>query len=273
MSLLRYETALRLSKTHPSTREARLKSGAVLAGSLLLHAAILIMLGWPIERRFLDLSNDDDAISVTLERSATPRPITPQAATSSEPVSAASSLRPRASRLVAPTSITPLGVAPIPAPGPPSARPSGLHPAPLPAGPRGDLRAALRGSAAGCANAEAVGLNRREQDHCDEKLGAAARNAPAYDAPMDTAKRREFDAQALRQQADRTYRDAPMGPGVNHRDRDDPGKGKDIPWVLGAQQDGLGRQRSAEQQALKRLDDARKAHERRKKAARESEQR
>jgi hypothetical protein len=260
-----------LSQT--ATRGTRSRNGAVLAGSLLLHAAILVALGWPVERRFLDFSTDEDAISVTLERNAPARPITPRTAASSEPLTAASSLRPRAARLAPPSSISPLGVAPIPAPGPPSARPSSLHPAPLPAGPRGDLRAALRGSAAGCANAEAVGLNRREQEHCDETLGARARNAPVYDAPMDTAKRREFDAQALRQQADRAYRDSAMGVGVDHRNRDDPGKGKDIPWVLGASQDGLGRQKSAEQQALKRLDDARKADERRKKAARENEQR
>lgn len=256
-----------------TARRTRSRNGAVLAGSLLLHVAILAVLGWPVERRFLDQSNDDDAISVTLERSATPRRPTPQTAASPNAATAASPLRPRAPRLVAPASVTPLGVAPVPTPGPRTTRPSGLHPAPLPAGPRGDLRTALRGSAAGCANARAVGLNRREQEHCDEKLGAAARDAPVYDAPMDAAKRRGLDAQALRQQADRAYRDAPMGLGVDHRNRDDPGKGKDIPWVLGASQDGLGRQKSAEQQALKRLDDARKADERRKKAARENEQR
>ena len=255
-----------------AARKTRLRNGAVLAGSLLLHAAILIALGWPVERRLLDRSNDDDALRVTLERSATPPRPTPQTPADPNPATAASPLRPRAPRLVAPAAVTPLGLAPVSTPGPQAGRSSALHPAPLPAGQRGDLRTALRGSSAGCANAEAVGLNRREQEHCDETLGAKARNAPVYDAPMDTAKRREFDAQALRQQADRAYRDAPMGLGVDHRNRDDPGKGKDIPWVLGASQDGLGRQRSAEQQALKRLDDVRKADERRKKAARESEQ-
>jgi hypothetical protein len=89
---------------------------------------------------------------------------------------------------------------------------------------------------------------------------------------MDAAKRRGFDAQALRQQADRAYRNAPTV-GVDHRNRDDPGKGKDIPWVLGAEQDGLGRSLSTEQQALRRLDDARKADARRKKAERQNDQR
>jgi hypothetical protein len=254
-------------------RKTRSRNGAVLAGSLLLHAVVLAALGWPVERRFLDRSNDEDAISVTLERSAVPHRPTEVRAASPDQASAASPLRPRAPRLAPPSSVTPLGVAPVPAPGPPTTRPpTAIHPAPLPEGPRGDLRTALRGSSVGCANAQAVGLNRREQERCDERLGAMARNAPVYDAPMDAAKRRGFEAQALKQQADRAYRDAPTV-GVDHRNRDNPGKGKDIPWVLGAEQDGLGRSLSTEQQALRRLDDARKADERRKKAARQNDQR
>ena len=256
-----------------TARKTRLRNGAVLCGSLLLHAAILAVLGWPVMTRFQDRSNDEDAISVTLERSVVPRRPTPETVASPDRAVAASTLRPRAPRLVAPSWVRPLGVAPIPGPPAPGARGTAYHPAPLPAGTRGDLRSALRGSSVGCANAEAVGLNRREQEHCDEKFGAMARNAPVYDAPMDEAKRRGFDAQALRQQADRAYRDAPMGVGVDHRNRDDPGKGKDIPWVLGASQDGLGRTLSADQQALRRLDDARKADERRKQAARQNDQR
>lgn len=262
------------SRSLATARKTRLRNSAVLAGSLLLHAAILAALGWPTVTRFVDRSTDEDAIDVTLEHSPAPPRPTPVTTASPETAGAASPLRPRAPRLVPPASVAPLGLTPSPTPGPSTTRPGvALHPAPLPAGPRGDLRTALRGSAAGCANAEAVGLNRREQEHCDERFGAASRNAPDYSAPMDAAKRRDFDAQALRQQADRAYREANVAPGVNHRDRDDPGKGKDIPWVLGAEQDGLGRQKSATQQALKRLDDARKAEERRKKAARESEQR
>lgn len=258
----------------PSTaRKTRIRNGAVLCGSLVLHAVILAALGWPVVARFQDRSDDEDAISVTLDRERLPRRPTPETVASPDRAAAASPVRPRAPRRVAPSWIQPLGVAPVPGPPAPANRATGLHPAPLPEGPRGDLRTALRGSSPGCANAEAVGLNRREQEHCDEAFGAKARNAPVYDAPMDAAKRRGFDAQAIRQQADRAYRDAPMGVGVDHRNRDDPGKGKDIPWVLGAEQDGLGRSLSADQQALKRLDDARKADERRKKAARQNDQR
>jgi hypothetical protein len=257
-----------LSPPTPLARNIRLRNGAVLAGSLALHAVALVLLAWPVVARFPDRSNDEDAIAVTLERRETPRAQSSRAIPTAP--SSPQALNPHTPRLTPPASVTPLGVGP--SPGPPAPRSNALHPAPLPEGPRGDLRTALRGSSVGCANALAVGLNRREQDHCDERLGAAARNAPVYDAPMEDAKRRGFAAQALRDQADRAYRAAPVV-GVDHRNRDDPGKGKDIPWVLGAEQDGLGRQRSADQQALKRLDDARKADARRTKAARESEQR
>jgi hypothetical protein len=237
-----------------------------------LHAVVLAVLGWPAATRFQDRSNDEDAISVTLQRDRVPRRPTPETRASPERAAAASPVQPRAPRQVAPSWIQPLGVAPVPGPPAPANRATGVHPAPLPEGPRGDLRTALRGSSAGCANAQAVGLNRREQEHCDETFGAKVRNAPVYDAPMDAAKRRGFDAQALKQQADRAYRDAPSV-GVDHRNRDNPGKGKDIPWVLGAEQDGLGRSLSTEQQALKRLDDARKADARRKRAERQNDQR
>jgi hypothetical protein len=249
-----------LPQSPATARKIRLRNGAVLCGSLALHAVILVVLGWPVVTRFQDRSSDEDAIRVTLERDLAPRRPTLEPVASAERAAAASPIQPRAPRRVAPSWIQPLGVAPVPGPPAPSNRAVGVHPAPLPEGPRGDLRTALRGSSAGCANAEAVGLNRREQEHCDEVFGAKVRNAPV------------FDAQALKQQADRAYRDAPTV-GVDHRNRDNPGKGKDIPWVLGAEQDGLGRSLSTEQQALRRLDDARKADERRKKAARQNDQR
>ena len=256
-----------------TARTTRLRNGAVVCGSLLLHAVILAALGWPVMVGFQDRSNDEDAITVTLERSVVPRRPTAEIAASPDRATAALPVRPRPPRLVAPPWAQPLGVAPVPGPPAPSNRETGARPSPQTGGPRGDLRTALRGSAAGCANAEAVGLNRREQEHCDEKFGATARDAPVYDAPMEAGKRRGFDAQALRQQADRAYRDAPMGVGVDHSSREGPGTMKDIPWVGGAGQDGLGRQKSAQQQALRRLDDARKADERRKKTERQNQQR
>jgi hypothetical protein len=253
-----------------AARKTRVRNGAVLIGSLVLHAAIFAALGWPIGARFQDLSNDEDAITVTLERREIPRRATPQPETRAERSAAAAPLQPRAPRLAPPASVQPLGIAPRPGPTTPPSGPAQSPPAP--SGPPGDLKAALRASAAGCANADAVGLNRREREHCDEKFGAMARNAPVYDAPMDPRKRNAFEQQAIRQQMERAQREAPMGVGVDHRSREGPGTMKEIPWVLGAEQDGLGRPRSAASQRLKQLDDARKADERRKKAARETQQ-
>jgi len=211
----------------PATaRKTRLRNGAVLGGSLALHAVILAVLGWPMAARFQDRSDDEDAIRVTLEREFTARRPTLEPVASVERAAAASPIQPRAPRRVAPSWIQPLGVAPVPGPPAPSNRATGVH--------------------------------RRVIDRRVAGLGPERLVAMFLLTPVE---------------ADRAYRDAPMGVGVDHRNRDDPGKGKDIPWVLGAEQDGLGRSRSAEQQALKRLDDARKADERRKTAARQNEQR
>ncbi|KQY29224.1 hypothetical protein ASD21_06735 [Caulobacter sp. Root1455] len=254
-----------------AARKTRLRNGAVFCGSLLLHAAILTALGWPVMTRFQDRSNDEDALSVTLERSVVPRRPAPETLASPDRAAAALPVQPRAPRLAPPSWVRPLGVGPVPGPPAPPNRVTGTPPKPQ--GPEGDLRTALRGSSAGCANADAVGLNRREQEHCDEKFGATARNAPVYDAPMEAGKRRGFDEQAIRQDAARAAREAPVGVGVDHRSREGPGTMKEIPWVGGAEQDGLGNPRSAAQQRLKQLQDADKADERRKKAERENDQR
>jgi len=70
-----------------------------------------------------------------------------------------------------PTPPTP-AAAPAPAPGPPT-----FHPSPLPEGPKGDLRTALRHGTVGCANPQAVGLTRAERELCDEKFGKGAKDA------------------------------------------------------------------------------------------------
>ncbi|MDG2531517.1 hypothetical protein [Caulobacter endophyticus] len=225
---------------------------AVAGGSAAVHLAVLAWLALPVRAVF----PDQDAVStVTIElMTQTPREV-PREAQRAAPATAASPLPiPREARRPAPA-----GIAPSPFVAAPSAgsreRATGTHPAPLPAAqPGGDLKSALRGSSTGCANDRAVGLNRRERERCDERWGEAARNAPEYAAPIEAGKRREFDIQALRQEADRAYRDAPMGPGVDHRSRDGPGRGKDIPMVGGLEQDGLGRQRDARGQQLRLLE-------------------
>jgi len=84
----------------PSTaRKTRLRNGAVFCGSLLLHAVILAVLGWPVVTRFQDRSNDEDAISVTLERDIIPRRPTPETVASPDRAAAALPVQPRAPRM------------------------------------------------------------------------------------------------------------------------------------------------------------------------------
>lgn len=77
-----------------------------------------------------------------------------------------------------------LPVAPLPAPKPAQAAalrpaaPMAVHPAPMPEGPKGDVKAALRHSSVGCSNALTVGLSRAERELCDESLGEGAKDAP-----------------------------------------------------------------------------------------------
>lgn len=228
-------------------RQTRWRKGAILAASLALHAAVLIVLALPAIAPFVDRSNDEGAVIVTLESLAR------QDARDLAAAPSAAALRVRAPRAVQPSPVAPLllpgGLA---APAARGGAPSSLHPAPLPEGPRGDLRAALRGSSVGCAHRDGVGLNRREREHCDETLGAGVRTARAFEAaPMDSAKRAAFDQAAQGQEAARRYREAPMGLGVDHRSRDGLGKAKDIPFVMG-DTDGIGRQKSDASLGIKR---------------------
>ncbi|WP_346764972.1 hypothetical protein [Caulobacter sp. 602-2] len=225
---------------------------AVAGGSAVVHLAVLAWLALPVRAVFPD---QDTVSTVTIELMTQPPRETPlEAAEAAPAATAAAQPIPREARRPAPS-----GIAPSPFVAAPSAgardRGSASHPAPLPAAqPGGDLKSALRGSSTGCANDRAVGLNRRERERCDERWGEAARKAPEYAAPIEAGKRRDLDMQALRQEAERAYRDAPMGPGVDHRSRDGPGRGKDIPMVGGLEQDGLGRQRDATQQQLRLLE-------------------
>jgi len=102
-----------------------------------------------------------------------------------------------------PPEIAPAPIAP-PQPPAPEARPAPkgpvttFHPAPLPQGPKGDVRTALRQSPVGCANADAVGLNKAERDLCNEALGKGVRTAAPYaiGTELSAEKRRLLDAQA-----------------------------------------------------------------------------
>ena len=121
----------------------------------------------------------------------------------------------------APASDVPsLPIAPSPSAGPTTtgAR-AGVHPAPLPGQARGEaLRQALRGSAVGCGNRDAVGLTRREREACDDAYGKRSVETADLAAPIDPAKRAEWDALAARKAAIRRRKGDPVPPGINPTD-------------------------------------------------------
>jgi hypothetical protein len=218
------------------------RRATILAGSLLLHVVVLAWLAIPA-RPLLETIIADDLPIVTVdllrpEREEQPRP-RPASASAANAPSPVLPFEVRQPARPAPAGVPTLNVPAAPAAG--MARPgTAIRPAPLPGEGAGDLRTALRNSPTGCVSADAVGLNRREREKCDERFGAAKPKGDPSMA-MDADKRRGFDAVAAGQQAYRRYQEAPMGPGVDHRSREQPGSMKEIPFVLGAEQDGLGR--------------------------------
>lgn len=220
----------------------RRRRATIVAGSLLLHVALLAWLAIPTPPLLQALAEDDLPImTLELERPTpqeSPRPRQSSVASTASPAALPFKVR-------APTQPVPVGTPTLEVPASGLTRPGvAVRPAPLPGDSVGDLRSALRGSATGCVSADAVGLNRREREKCDERFGAAKAKGQPLDG-MDPGKRRMLDAQAADQESYRHYRDAPMGPGVDHRSKDHPGTMKEIPFVLGAQQDGLGRERKS----------------------------
>lgn len=139
-----------------------------------------------------------------------------------------------------------LPLAPLPAPPQPAAPEAGdakgppivRHPAPLPEGPKDQLRTVLRAGDVGCANIDAVGMNRAERDACDERLGQGAKDAPFIHpgVGMSRAKKAEFDAAASARQARKAQMEAPAarpGPPV-------PSDYDGDPYVSGAGASALG---------------------------------
>lgn len=227
------------------------RKAAILAGSLLLHVGVLAWLALPNAPRNL-IPDELPAMIVDLDRpdqtlAPQPRPASPAAASPQTPA-LPFQVRP-------PARPAPAGVPVLQVPSTGIARPgTAIRPAPLP-GEGGDLRTALRNSYTGCVSADAVGLNRREREKCDERFGAAkAKGDPL--SGMTAEKRQALEAQGAAQRAYKDYLDAPMGPGVDHRSKDQPGTMKEIPFVLGAQQDGLGRERKSVTDQLRREGDS-----------------
>lgn len=236
----------------PDRRRDR-RNAAILGGSLLLHAAVLAWLALPAPSRNL-IADDLPTMLVELDR---PPPIDPPRPRAAEPAAAAAPRAPALPFQVRPPSRSaPAGVPVLQVPSAAIARPgTAIRPAPLPGEGAGDLRTALRGSHTGCVSADAVGLNRRERERCDERFGAAKPKGEPLSG-MSAQKRQALDAQGAAQRAYKDYLDAPMAPGVDHRSKDQPGTMKEIPFVLGAQQDGLGRERKSVTDQIRREKDS-----------------
>ncbi|PIB97135.1 hypothetical protein [Caulobacter sp. X] len=218
------------------------QKAAILAGSLLLHVLLLAWLALPVPPLLEALIADDlPTVQVDLirpERQEQPRP---RPAASPQATAAPSPVLPFQVRQ--PARPAPAGVPTLEVPAAGIAKPgTAIRPAPLPGDGAGDLRTALRGSATGCVSADAVGLNRREREKCEERFGAAKAKGGPLDG-MDAAKRQALETQGEAQRLYNDYVNGPMAPGVDHRSKDQPGTMKEIPFVLGAEQDGLGRER------------------------------
>jgi hypothetical protein len=253
------------------TRAADTRRAAIVAGSLLLHALVLAWLALPVPPLLERILADDlPTVQVDLIRPDRQEQPRPRPAAASQATAAASPVLPFQVR--EPARPAPAGVPTLAVPAAGIAKPgTAIRPAPLPGEGAGDLRTALRAST-GCVSADAVGLNRREREKCDERFGAAKAKGGPLDG-MDAAKRQALEAQGEAQRMYKDYVDGPMAPGVDHRSKDQPGTMKEIPFVLGAEQDGLGRARKDVVDQIRKKQDvedrARKYLELRKKAGQE----
>lgn len=228
------------------------RRAAILAGSLLLHVLLLAWLALPVPPLLEAILADDlrtvqvDLIRPERQEQPRPRPASAQAATAPSPVPPF--------QVRQPARPAPAGVPTLEVPASGIAKPgTAIRPAPLPGDGAGDLKTALRAST-GCASADIVGLNRREREACDERFGAAKAKGAPLDG-LDAGKRRALEAQSAAQRAYRDYVNGPIAPGVDHRSKDQPGTMKEIPFVLGAEQDNLGREvKSVTNQIRKKQD-------------------
>ena len=115
-------------------------------------------------------------------------------------------LQPHLPTPIAPLPVPEVAAKPQPAAGPSEAKsvPT-FHPAPLPEGPRGEVKQALRQGYVGCANADTVGLNRAERDLCDEKFGKGAKDTAFAGLGLTADKQKLLDAAGAKKEADYRY--------------------------------------------------------------------
>lgn len=187
----------------------RRRTSWAIAASVIAHVAVLVVLA--LQR---------PELRMVVEQAGPPPPIIPILLMPRTPPPTAGKLVPptpirlhrRPQRFIPPDAPSaPIAPPTPPAPAaaaPPRPGPVVIHPAPLPAGPTGDVRTALRQGAPGCANQLAVGLNRAERELCDEKLGKGAKDAPflAPGLAMTAGKKALLDQQAADREADYRYK-------------------------------------------------------------------
>jgi hypothetical protein len=220
--------------------------------ALVFHVVVLGLMALPALDR-LSALDEPAAVTVTLEPFLVPAEREPRA--QAAPRSAPAYAPRMAARPPTPSPVAPIrrsarprggqcprsGPERIPRPCP-SARPATFGP---PCGPAESAAPTPRPSA--WTAASAIG--------CHERWGQAARTAPVYaNVPASARAGLEFARQAVQQEIDRADRDAPIGTGLHPGDS--PPAMREIPFVLGAQQDGLGRPMDALHQRRKQLDDA-----------------
>jgi hypothetical protein len=156
-----------------------------------------------------------------LEIQVVPRYLpSPSARTAPNQAAAQRPLRPRqAQRPAAQSSVAPLLAPAAPSPGPSTEREGAPATAGSPPPVSSGLREALRRSPVGCANADAVILDKAERERCMEMFGKGAKDAPFIPPPMARDKRRAFDAAAARKEANRRYRESNIPAGTVHEPR------------------------------------------------------
>jgi len=137
----------------------------------------------------------------------------------------------------------PKPLAPAPAAAGPRAPPA-LHPAPEPEGLKGDVRTTLRQSYVGCANQNAVGLNRAERDLCDEKFGKGAKDAEFAGLGLKGDKQRLLDAAGARKESDYKYKYG-QAPGATQE------SGATVPGMPGTVEEGLAKRLGNDKPELK----------------------
>lgn len=192
----------------PATRRRR-RLALVAAGSLALHALVLILIGsYAPHSRWRIRNLDQAAVRVELQRRLPERPAE-QKPKPQPPQTRPMPAPPRPATVSAPPSAAPAPAPHLPAAPPPPGAPSpwtvGPPPA-LPPGFLGSLQAHV-----GCSHADLARMSASQRQACARQLAEGAADAPFIQAPIAPEKRAAFDRAA---QCRKDYDDAPVPVGT-----------------------------------------------------------